>query len=175
MSLSYTPNSHCVYLIKDHQGFYKIGRTRDLHERLDALNLAHAIDLVVADALWVQSYEIATALETFLHRTLLKYHVAREWFRFTSMKPWNDAVEQSLAYSNNPAALRNAVKNISSRPHLSSPRRSIQRCSKTNIPIPLADYVSFETLKQMYKQPPLAVIPHPRIQKLNRAQNVLNK
>lgn len=70
-----------IYLIKNEEGFYKIGKTRrDVEKRIKDMKTSYPSDFQIIHE---YSTEKASQIENYLHRVYKSKHINREWFELT--------------------------------------------------------------------------------------------
>ena len=69
-----------VYFISDRCGHIKIGRTKDVGKRLEALQIAHALPLRLIAYICCGTSDDAIELEKILHSRFYLYRLNGEWF-----------------------------------------------------------------------------------------------
>ena len=82
-----------VYLIKaETTSFYKIGKSKDVHKRLESLQTANNMQLTIVYRIFSTNYR---TLERQLHKYYEEYWIRGEWFDFPS-----EIVSQFLSVAN---------------------------------------------------------------------------
>jgi hypothetical protein len=71
---------NCVYLLES-DGYYKIGVTSDLKERVSSLQTGNPHPIVIRDVIQTETMQIAYAIEKRFHLILSDSRVSGEWFK----------------------------------------------------------------------------------------------
>ncbi len=74
-----------MYLLSDHEGFYKIGKTINLDNRMRAFATEWRVK---ADLIHIMQTDSMTQLETELHRAFANKRQNGEWFKLSKADVW---------------------------------------------------------------------------------------
>ena len=81
-----------VYLVTDRSGYYKIGRTKNLKQRMRALNTGNSQGVRLVGQ--IPTYN-SPQLEKDIHRYLRAYHHRGEWFKYDrNAQVWQSVISQ---------------------------------------------------------------------------------
>jgi len=154
----YHPKGPCVYLLQEPDSpFYKAGRASNLSERLHGLNGGRVDPLIFVNAVACPTYEASVAMERYIHEFLAPFNVSREWFRLADPNLWIQAVNNARTrFESEPA------KEIKLKERLQKRKRKAPAIETSLILEP----VEPELIDPV--DAVLAVIPHRRIQRLEK-------